>query len=268
MLRRIGAALLQGRIWFLLATALCLTGCAQYEVGIQFYHANAGAIVQHIQLAESLTRLSDTSVQQWFTHLEQQARQNEGHIQRLSDRELAVTIPFHNGQELEARFNQFFQTSTAIAPALTALPEIQSHLSLQQNNFLLVLRNRLILDVDLRALGVREKSGSVVVSPGALLNLQFRLKTPWGAKVINTGEPQVPMPRIEQQSSLIWPILPGQQNHLAVIFWLPSPVGLGALGIGLLVLLGALLRARLLPAPPTRFQAPAATNPSPPVSPR
>jgi len=70
----------------------------------------------------------------------------QGKTKRLSNQEVTVTIPFNNG-ELEAKFNEFFnptskKNSEATSKA-TELPNIDSQMSLTQNNLLFLLRNRL-----------------------------------------------------------------------------------------------------------------------------
>jgi len=51
---------------------------------------------------------------------------------RLSNQEVTVTIPFNNGAELEAKFNEFFnptskKNSEAITSKATELPNIDSN---------------------------------------------------------------------------------------------------------------------------------------------
>jgi len=70
---------------------------------------------------------------------------------RLSN-QVTVTIPFNNGAELEAKFNEFFnptskKNSEAITSKATELPNIDSQMSLTQNNLLFLLRNRLSYDL-------------------------------------------------------------------------------------------------------------------------
>ena len=94
--------------------------------------------------------------------------------------------------------------------------------------------------MDLRPLALNGPDGEPLASPGSLLGLEFQLQTPWGASVTAPG-----LPLQRQGNTLTWTLQPGQLNHLEADFWIPSPIGLGALGIGLLLVLGLGLQASL-----------------------
>ncbi|MGC8714928.1 MAG: DUF3153 domain-containing protein, partial [Leptodesmis sp.] len=80
------------------------------------------------------------------------------------------------------------------------------------------------------------------VSPANLIQLEFQLETPWGAR--NYYGDGMNRPRILQQGrQLIWSLIPGKQNVLEAVFWLPSPLGIGTVGIILLVALGIFLKS-------------------------
>jgi hypothetical protein len=261
------------RIWKLIGIAiatLCLTGCAQYDVDLRFDHANHGVLTQQIHLSEQVAGFSDDPAQLWLQTIKQQARQAGGRVRRLSAQDIEIRLPFNNGADLETKFNQLFQfasptTKTAEVAAFLSdtspssptsssgslgldaisrsLPQVQSHLRLQQNNFLVVVRNHLTYDLDLSSLGVRSDTGSLLFRPGAILRLALHIDTPWPLQVIDTGDTQVPVPQRQPgESGWTWIPLPGQQNHLELIFWLPSPIGIGGIAIALLVILGNLLR--------------------------
>jgi len=91
---------------------------------------------------------SGDSAQEWLNSIERQKLQ--GKTKRLSN-QVTVTIPFNNGAELEAKFNEFFnptsKKSEAITSKATELPNIDSQMSLTQNNLLFLLRNRLSYDL-------------------------------------------------------------------------------------------------------------------------
>lgn len=144
--RKIGYFLKRSRlIWLVLFASLLLSGCVQYDVGINFASPNQGEIVQHIKLGERLTSFSGESATQWLSSIERRARQLQGKVKRISAEEIDVKIPFNNGAELTQKFNQFFnpvsQPNTATVAATEELPKIDSKLVLQQNNLLLLLRN-------------------------------------------------------------------------------------------------------------------------------
>jgi hypothetical protein len=244
--------LLQGLIrlrvfWIILIAALFLSGCVKYDVGIHYDSQNHGEIVQHVRLSDRLTSFSDAP-QEWLRSVEQRTKQLGGRVKRLSNQELLVRIPFNNGADLQEKFNQFFQTEAASSDGDSAaelgLPEITSHLTLTESNLLLLERNRLNFDLDLRSLGVLSSSGNLLVSPGSLIDLEFSLDTPWGARSVNSSSEAV-----RQGKQLVWTLRPGQTNHLEAVFWIPSPLGIGSVAIALLVISGSFLKSLLEPQP-------------------
>ncbi|GAB4537884.1 MAG: hypothetical protein Tsb0014_27060 [Pleurocapsa sp.] len=229
---------------------MLLTGCVRYDVGVNFKTPNQGTIVQYIKIGEQLTSLSQSEAKKWLSSIEERAKALHGKIQRVNAQEVVVTIPFGNGKELTEKFNQFFHTDTTANPAVVSdklnLVQLDSQISLQQNNFVFFERNNLDLTIDLRALGVLSNQGKIVVSPGSLIDLEFQLKTPLIARNIsgeNNLEPNITIP----EKGLVWQLQPGQINHIEAIFWLPSPLGIGAFAIILLMLAGYFLKYRRLP---------------------
>ncbi|NJK66486.1 MAG: DUF3153 domain-containing protein [Microcoleus sp. CSU_2_2] len=245
---------------FLLPFVLCLltlvTGCVQYDVGVNFDSQTRGEIVQHIKLGEKLTSFSSEIVGDWLKSVERRVRSLDGKTKRLSDREILVRIPFNNGAELESKFNQFYEPTTiektkksqATSPLETDLPKFKSHLSVKQNNLLLALRNRLVLELDLRSLSLLSSNDSLLLSPGGLLELDFSLNTPWGARNIETVTGTIVPKSDRDGKQLVWKLKPGEINNLEAVFWMPSPVGIGALIIALFVAAGSSLKYQLLPA--------------------
>jgi hypothetical protein len=244
--------------FFLLPLVFCLltlvTGCVQYDVGVNFESQTRGEIVQHIKLGERLTSFSSQTVAEWLKSVERRVRLLDGKTKRLSQTEVLVRIPFNNGSELQDKFNQFYnpiaQTakSRVASPLETDLPKFESHLKVKQNNLLLVLRNRLSLELDLRSLSLLSSNGSLLLSPGGLLELDFSLNTPWGAKSIETVAGALVPESYQQGKQLVWKLKPGEINYLEAIFWIPSPVGIGALIIALFVAAGIALKYQILPA--------------------
>jgi hypothetical protein len=237
-------------VWMMLLASLLLSGCVQYDVGINFESPNRGEIVQHIKLGDRLTSLSGASAQQWLETVEQRTRRLGGKVRRNANQEVTATIPFNSGADLNTKFNEFLQPSTekgAARAAEPALPEIKSDFHLSQSNFLLLLRNRLSYTLDLRSLGVTTANGNLLVNPSSLLDLEFRLNTPWGARSVNTAANAINAVRGQQGHQLIWTLQPGQINHLEAVFWLPSPLGIGTVVIVLLVLGGWYLKYQTLP---------------------
>lgn len=229
-------------VCLLLLASLVLSGCVQYDVGVRFKSPQQGEIVQHIQVGERLRSLSDATVRQWLSTIEQRSRQVGGRVLRRSPQDLMVRIPFSNGADLEAKFNQFFSPAATEARGTAALPDIESHLSLSRSNLLLLERNRLAYDLDLRSLGV-SSNGTVILSPAELVDLEFRLEAPWGARATRES-----IAATRQGQQLVWQLTPGEVNHLEAVFWMPSPLGIGTVAIVLLVVGGQALKLRSQPA--------------------
>lgn len=230
-----------------------LSGCVRYDVGVNFDNPNRGEIVQHIKLGERLTSFSGDSAQEWLNSIERRTRQLEGKVKRLSNEEIAVTIPFNNGAELESKFNEFFnpveKKNSSTVTTTEELPSIDSHFKLNQNNLLLLLRNKLSYDLDLRSLSLISTNNSVLANPGSILDLEFSLNTPWGAKSIEKDSNAVHPESNQNGRQLVWTLKPGQLNHVEAVFWLPSPIGIGTILITLFVAAGIYLRYNFMPDP-------------------
>lgn len=231
-----------------------LTGCVRYDVGVNFQSQTYGTIVQHIQLSDKLTSFSRVTAQAWLDSIEQRTRQLHGKTKRVSKQELTAIVPFYNGTDLANKFNEFFGVSEAEETSEEEnidLPELGSKLGVTQNNLIVALRNRLDLDIDLRSLGVLGEDGDVLVSPGTLLELEFSLNTPWGARSIVSEDVGTFNPeRLQNGRQLVWILLPGKINHIEAVFWVPSPIGIGVIAIGLLVAVGIFLKSLTSPIVP------------------
>lgn len=237
--------------WLLVFGSLLITGCVNYDIGVTFDNPNHGEFVQHIQLGERLTSFSGDSVQEWLNSIERRTRKLEGKSQRISNQEVIVTIPFNNGKELETKFNEFFNPNGQ-NPDKTAIPKIASQMKLAQNNFLLLVRNRLSYDLDLRSLSLVANNGKVLVNnPSSILDLKFGLNTPWGARSVKTDTSLEP--EIKKGHQLLWQLKPGEINHVEAVFWLPSPIGWGTLLIVLFIAGGMYLRYNFMPDPKIQF---------------
>lgn len=239
-------------LWVILLAAVLLSGCVQYNVGVNFEGEHHGQIVQQIKLGEQLTTFSNEQAQEWLKSIERRAKQLQGKTNRLSDRDIVVTIPFSSGAELTSKFNQFFnpvtkKDSPSKAVETVDLPQFDSKLRLEQGNFFFWQRNHLSYDLDLRSLGVVSAKGNVVVTPDSLLDLQFRLETPWGAKRVKRDIDALSPEVYDNGHQLVWKLKPGQLNHIEAVFWLPSPLGFGAIAILLLVLGGFYLKYKSFP---------------------
>ena len=222
----------------LVFASLLLSGCAHYDVGIQFDSQTHGVIVQHIRLGERLTTSSGPSAQQWLAKLEKQAEQWGAQVKRPSKGELSIWLPFNNGTDLSKKFNHLLGSGEVDSLAQTlGLPDIPSHLSISQRNWIIVLRNHLTYDLDLRGVGSLLNLSNGLIEGGGLLDLEFSLITPWGVTPSPSSQPPQNPGRVQ-----VWSLKPGQLNHIEVFFWLPSPIGIGTMLILLLVMIGRYLK--------------------------
>lgn len=227
-----------------------LAGCVRYEVGVNFEDQHRGEIVQHIKLSEQLTTLSQAEATKWLDSIERRAKQLQGKTETISPQEVIVTIPFSNGQDLTKKFNRFFNpnppASQSIKKEPTDLVKLNSQMSLVQRNWLLLEQNRLSLDVDLRALGVLSNQGNIIVSPGSLIDLEFALNTPWGGRSLSHENSLTPA-LSAAKNQLVWQLQAGQVNHIEAVFWVPSFLGIGTVGIVVLMLVSFYLKYKRFP---------------------
>ena len=234
----------------ILCLATLLTGCVDSEVGVNFTTPYSGEITQHIRVSDKLSNLASSDTRQWFNSLEKRSRKLKGRVEKLDSQELLVTIPFGNGAELADKFNQLFQTNVvpdATIPKEQAdLLELDSHVSIRQSNLVFVERNSLDLAIDLRALKVLTQQDKIIIDPESLADLKFQLTTPWIARSVNSVDNLQPTVNVLNKG-LIWQLQPGEINHIQAVFWLPSPIGIGAAIIILLMILGYILKYRRFP---------------------
>jgi Protein of unknown function (DUF3153) len=234
--------------WVVISAAFMLSGCVQYDLGINYNNTNNGEIVQHIQLSEKLTSFSGDYIWEWLNSLERRARKLEGSARRISPEELIVKIPFSNGRELQEKFSGFFNYRSSQnpnpVPQDSEIPTISSNLLVEENNFLLLSRNHLIYDLDLRSLSALTSKRNVLPGNASVLNLDFSLQTPWGVRIIQRTEDAIQPQKLGNQ--LVWQLKPGELNHIEVVFWLPNLLGFGTLIIIVFVWGGFYLRYTLL----------------------
>ncbi len=241
-----------------IAIAFALSGCIKYETGINFYSLNDGEIIERIQLGKQLNTFSQTAVSTWLASIEQRTKQAQGRLERISDRELTVTIPFHNTRELVTKIDRYFNPEpTADRPQ----SQLNSQLHIDQNNFLLVVRNHLKYDIDLRAIAVPASTDRTTNA----VDLNFSLQSSWGVKSISpateinssdltnlVSEVAVTPIFVQHQTDrrISWQLQPGKLNHIEAFFWLPNPLGIGTILIIIITIGGYYLKYRQLPLQP------------------
>lgn len=223
--------------------AIVLSGCVKYDTGINFSSLNSGEIVEHIQVSEQLNSFSHNSVGAWLATIEQRTKQAQGRIERISDREFKITIPFNNVRDLANRINLYFASAIGSNPAK---PKFSGHLSIEQNNFLVVVRNHLIYEIDLRSLIVKSEQQTAQVPSKNLVDLNFSLQSPWGVSSRN-GENNIVGIKVSNSNQINWKLPPGQIDRIEAVFWLPNELGIGTIAIGIISLIGYYLKYRQLP---------------------
>ncbi len=229
-----------------LACVLFLGGCVDYDVEISFTHQHHGEIHQHLRLGDEFTNFNQQEAKNWLRSVEKRAKSLHGSTKRISAQELDVRIPFNNGQDMVDKFNRFFNPEGQNLQATELdLVQLKSSMAIAQRNWIFLERNRATLDVDLRALGVLSQQGNLILSPGSLLDLDVALKAPLWLNVVKDGS-YTTVTR-KDGDRLIWTLEPGQINHLDVVFWVPSWVGIGTLAIVGLLFGGYYLKYRRLP---------------------
>lgn len=248
------------RVLVLIVLAVSVSGCVDYDIGIDFRSQTEGAIVQHVRVADRLSALDRDTVRSWTDSLTRRAKDLGGHVRQRRDGDLDVTIPFINGDDLADKFDQFFgatETELFVIPDASSTfngeepPKIASNLSIVQHNFLLAIRNDLVLDFDLRGLSLLSNLGRSPFqtdSTQSFIDLRFHLTTPWGIATPDTT--QIPDPdnliAVDRQGlDAIWTLEPGEMQHLEASFWIPSPIGIGALAAIVLTAIGSTLKHRV-----------------------
>ena len=229
-------------LWLILIAFFLLSGCVRSDIGIRFKDANHGKIVQHIHIAEGKTGLENTIASVWLDSVAQQTEKLGGSVRRIADQDATLTLPFFNAKDLEAKFNQLLQTEWHSSGA-QKLPTIVSRLKLRSGNWILWQRIVLDYELNLRSLSPLTQE-NLSLDPSQLLQLEFSLNTPGNAKSLNSENPPI---LHSEGKKLTWKLRPGAQHHLQAVFWVPSPLGIGAAVIGLLVIVGAIVRTHPVP---------------------
>jgi Protein of unknown function (DUF3153) len=225
-------------VWLVLLGSLLLSGCVKSDLGITFDSPTSGTIVQHIRFGDQVTRLNASTIQVLLDNLNQRAKSLGGAVRRRDRQAATITIPFSNSQDLVTKFNRFLSAEDAANARRRKvgldLPKINSQLKIEPGNFLLLERRHLIYELDLRSLGISAPDGNVLMDTNSLLELEFALQTPWGARYLANATTPTPVKR-HRGKQLVWRLQPGQINHIEAVFWLPNPIGIGSLIIMLIV---------------------------------
>jgi len=230
-----------------LAIAMSLSGCVKYDTGVHFSSLGDGEIIEHIYLSEQLNSFSQTAVQTWLNSIEQRTIAEQGRLERLNDREFRVIIPFDNPQQLVTKVNRYFNSDLNSE----SKSQFKAVMRIDRSNFLVVIRNHLVYDLDLRSIAAKSLSGTVTTTPKVSIDannpidLDFSVQSPWGIKNISGNGANVSSDNENRQ--MTWQLKSGQIDRIDAVFWLPNPLGIGAVTIGLISIAGYYLKYRQLP---------------------
>jgi hypothetical protein len=228
----------------LLAIAIGLSGCVEYRTGINFQALNYGEIVQQIRIGEQLNSFSQDAVNNWKDSIEKRVKELSGKIDKLADNTLEITIPFDNAKDLKNKIEAYFDLS--LPEHKTTNQGVKSQLQVKQNNFLILVRNHLTGDIDLRSLTAKSADPKVSIASGSQVDLSLSLQTPWGSQS-QAESGSLPAIAEKQERATVWQLQPGNLNHIDAIFWLPNPLGIGAIIITGISIAGYYFKYRQLP---------------------
>ena len=221
-----------------LTIAIGLSGCVKYDTGIHFTNLSDGEIVEHIQLGDRLNSFSQNAVETWIASIKQRTIQAQGRLERVRDREYKVTIPFNNPQELVTKIDRYFSPSSTQSAT-------KSQIQIERRNLLLIARNHLTFDIDLRSLSLDVAATKVAIDAANSVNLSFSISSPWGVKNIDVQNATTITSSDARQ--ITWQLKPGKINRIDAVFWLPNLLALGAVAIGLISAIGYYVKYRQLP---------------------
>lgn len=244
------------RLILVAVLALLAGGCLDTDVAIRFTDANHGQIEERIVLSDRLSQLNADAMESWKSQIEQQARQMGGSV-RESDGDVLLKVPFFNNRDLTEKFNRLV-SGFQVGPQ-GALPEqgqsVARLTATRDCNVLVAQRNRLSLDVDLRSLQQVSQAGMQLRQINGLLDGTLRLSAP--SPIVKANEPSLLSCLFDGAANrlalvqpnnpsggraLEWRIDPERANHLDVAFWVPNPLGVGAILIAILVGVGLILQ--------------------------
>lgn len=198
-------------------SALLLTGCVHYRLGVEFDWLGGGRVAQVLNVDESLMAAGGAQLNQLTHGLEQRTRALGGYTERKGNQILLV-IPFHNPAELGEKVNLFL--GQPLTSRQTTLPEatvpVRSRsrpFEIQSQDRWLWTEYRLGGDLDLR-IPLAPGVPAGMMSALGMLRLEFALTTPLSATASNSNR--------QEGTTLLWEIFPGQLNHLEASFTLPN----------------------------------------------
>ncbi len=235
-------------VLLVLGLNLLISGCVQSDLTLHFDHQTRGLMTQSIRLHQSGSPLANPALEPWLTTVRERVGELGGSFTQTPD-QINLAVPFTTAADLEQRFSQTWAAIAAMDTLpISGIQPLPVNLQIQQNHWLLASRNHLIWDFDLQSL--RDLGGLHQGEKGQnWASFSLRLATPWGGRVLASGPTAA---AFSQAREVCWQLQVGELNHLDVIFWLPDLVGIGALVIAMVVVLGYFLRYRLLALSPAQ----------------
>lgn len=211
----LGFAALVAVLLVVLLLAGLLGGCMEVRSDLRF--AGPGRLAVQYTL-----RSAAGSPNPWQRRLESDLATRGFRFERRGDRRLLGT-PVLPAPEALAALTSSLERASALAGTPLPVPQ----LAFQERNWLLGVRQRLQLEIDLRPL-----------EPLPGLRLELGLG-PLSSAAVRQARPQ---PVRGEGDGVLWSLLPGALNVLEVRCWRWSPLGLGGLAIGLALLLALALQ--------------------------
>ena len=202
----LGFAALVAVLLVVLLLAGLLGGCMEVRSDLRF--AGPGRLTLQHQL-----RSSNGPSTPWQRRLEADLVARGFRFENRGDRQLLRTPVLPAPAVLDA-----LATSLDSASALAGTPLPPPRLVFQERNWLLGVRQRLQLEIDLRPL-----------EPLPALRLELGL-APLSSTAVGQASPQSAR---REGDGVVWPLQPGAVNVLDVHCWRWSPLGLGGLAIAL-----------------------------------
>ncbi|WP_162160878.1 DUF3153 domain-containing protein [Leptolyngbya sp. PCC 6406] len=236
------------RLLVVLGTLL-LTGCIQYDLDLKFDSQTHGQVVQRLHWVGGAATAPELR-QDWQQALAARSRQVGGRLRSPSPDTLEIIVPFNNGGDLAHRFNQFFGSEGTGTPlTLPSGEPVSAHIDLTQGNWIVAIYTHLTLSLDLRAVPDGATLPASRLQSVRWLTGQVSFTTPWGLRWAQTsqgteaeteGTEKIAETNGGNQppESNPWPLIPGQINTYEAGFWVPSPIGIGAIAIALFVTMG------------------------------
>lgn len=215
----------------LILCVLLLTGCLQYDLNIQFDSQTHGQFVQQIHWrGGEVANTREWSA--WVAALRDRTAAVGGSMRLVDDQTIEMSIPFNNGAELEAKFNRFFDPEASTPPlTLPGGEPVAAQLALRQGNWFGVIFNHVDMRFDLSAVPDLTATGVPFLQGQQLLTGRVTVTAPW-----------VRSPTGDLSTTRTWALVPGEVSDMGADFWVPSPIGIGAAAIALLVLVGYALK--------------------------